>query len=78
MPSKNVADQFVETPTADGAKRIYGIVGDARNGLTDATHRHGKIDWIRVRRKQATAFAAGAEAHLRRGDEVVHPAKTNL
>ena len=36
-----VADQFVETLVAAGVKRIYGIVGDSLNGLTDAVRRHG-------------------------------------
>jgi protoheme IX farnesyltransferase len=36
MPSKDVADQFVETLAATGVKRIYGIVGDGFNRLTAA------------------------------------------
>src|SRR5213078_2738449 len=59
-----VADQFVETLAAAGVKRIYGIVGDSLNGLTDAVRRHGKIEWIHVRHEEVAAFAAGAEAHL--------------
>jgi len=31
-----VADQFAETLATAGIKRIYGIVGDSLNGLTDA------------------------------------------
>jgi hypothetical protein len=30
------ADQFAETLAAAGVKRIYGIVGDSLNGITDA------------------------------------------
>jgi pyruvate dehydrogenase (quinone) len=37
--AKTVPDQFVETLAADGVKRIYGIVGDSLNGLTDAVRR---------------------------------------
>ena len=59
-----VADQFVETLAAAGVKRIYGIVGDSLNGLTDAVRRHGKIEWLHVRHEEVAAFAAGAEAHL--------------
>src|SRR3954447_23017394 len=59
-----VADQFVETLVAAGVKRIYGIVGDSLNGLTDAVRHHGKIEWIHVRHEEVAAFAAGAEAHL--------------
>src|ERR1700704_4293898 len=60
-----VADQFVETLVAAGVKRIYGIVGDSLNGLTDAVRRHGKIEWVHVRHEEVAAFAAGAAAHLR-------------
>jgi pyruvate dehydrogenase (quinone) len=62
--AKSVADQFVETLAAAGVKRIYGIVGDSLNGLTDAIRRQGKIDWIHVRHEEVAAFAAGAEAHV--------------
>src|SRR5215468_3708753 len=61
---KTVADQFAETLAAVGVKRIYGLVGDSLNGLTDAIRRQGKIEWIHVRHEEVGAFAAGAEAHL--------------
>ena len=61
---RTVADQFAETLAATGVKRIYGIVGDSLNGLTDALRRQGKIQWIHVRHEEVAAFAAGAEAHL--------------
>ncbi len=61
---KSVADQFVEILAAARVKRIYGIVGDSLNGLTDALRRQGKIEWIHVRHEEVGAFAAGAEAHL--------------
>jgi pyruvate dehydrogenase (quinone) len=59
-----VADQFAETLAAVGVKRIYGIVGDSLNGLTDSIRRQGKIAWIHVRHEEVAAFAAGADAHL--------------
>src|SRR6202162_6333741 len=59
-----VADQFAETLAAAGVKRIYGIVGDSLNGLTDALRRQGKIEWVHVRHEEGAAFAAGAAAHL--------------
>jgi pyruvate dehydrogenase (quinone) len=62
--AKTVSEQFVEILAAAGVKRIYGIVGDSLNGLTDAIRRHGKIEWIHVRHEEVAAFAAGAEAHL--------------
>jgi thiamine pyrophosphate-dependent acetolactate synthase large subunit-like protein len=40
-----VADQFADTLAAAGVKRIYGVVGDSLNGLTDALRRQGKIEW---------------------------------
>jgi pyruvate dehydrogenase (quinone) len=62
--SRTVADQFAEILAAAGVKRVYGLVGDSLNGLTDAIRRQGKIEWIHVRHEEAAAFAAGAEAHL--------------
>ncbi len=59
-----VADQFADTLAAVGVKRIYGIVGDSLNGLTDSVRRQGKIEWLHVRHEEVAAFAAGAEAHL--------------
>ena len=61
---KTVADQFAETLDAAGVKRIYGIVGDSLNGITDAIRRQKKIEWIHLRHEEVAAFAACAEAHL--------------
>src|ERR1700744_660072 len=62
--AKTVADQFAEILAAAGVKRIYGIVGDSLNGLTDAIRRQERIEWIHVRHEEVAAFAAGAESHL--------------
>ena len=62
--NRTVAEQFAETLALAGVKRIYGIVGDSLNGLTDALRRQGRIEWIHVRHEEVAAFAAGAEAHL--------------
>jgi pyruvate dehydrogenase (quinone) len=59
-----VAEQFAATLAAAGVKRIYGIVGDSLNGVTDALRRQGKIEWVHVRHEEVAAFAAAAEAHL--------------
>ena len=64
MSAKVVAEQFVEVLAAAGVKRVYGVVGDSLNGLTDAIRRQGKIEWIHVRHEEVAAFAAGGEAHL--------------
>jgi pyruvate dehydrogenase (quinone) len=62
--AENVAGQFAAILAAAGVKRIYGIVGDSLNGLTDAVRRQDKIAWVHLRHEEVAAFAAGAEAHL--------------
>src|SRR6516164_5493796 len=62
--ARNVASQFVEVLTIAGVKRIYGVVGDSLNGLSDELRRQDRIEWIHVRHEEVAAFAAGAEAHL--------------
>jgi pyruvate dehydrogenase (quinone) len=62
--TKKVADQIAETLAAVGVERIYGVVGDSLNGITDSLRRQEKIGWIHMRNEEAGAFAAGAEAHL--------------
>src|SRR5512132_2776419 len=59
--AKSVAYQIVETL---GVKRVYGVVGDSLNGLTEALRHQKTIDWIHVRHEEVAAFAAGAEAQL--------------
>ena len=62
--AKNVAGQFVDILAIAGVKRIYGVVGDSLNGLTDELRRQDQIEWIHVRHEEVAAFAAGADAHL--------------
>jgi pyruvate dehydrogenase (quinone) len=57
---RTVADQFAETLAAVGVQRIYGIVGDSLNGLTDAIRRQGKIQWVHLRHDASTASLATA------------------
>ncbi len=64
MFKPTVADLFAETLALAGVERIYGVVGDSLNGLTDSLRRQGKIEWVHVRNEEAAAFAAGAEAQL--------------
>ncbi|PXV61779.1 pyruvate dehydrogenase (quinone) [Dyella jiangningensis] len=64
MANTKVADVVTETLHVAGVRRIYGVVGDSLNGITDSLRRRGDIDWIHVRHEEAAAFAAGAEAHL--------------
>src|ERR1700689_4152767 len=62
--TKTVADQIAETLAVAGVQRIYGVVGDSLNGITDSLRRQGRIQWMHMRNEEAGAFAAGAEAHL--------------
>src|ERR1700719_3149600 len=59
-----VADQLVSTLLEAGGERIYGVVGDSLNPVTDAVRKNGKLQWIHVRHEETAAFAAGAEAQL--------------
>jgi pyruvate dehydrogenase (quinone) len=62
--NSNIAGLIIKTLAAAGVKRIYGVVGDSLNGLTEAIRKQKLIDWIPVRHEEVAAFAAGAEAHL--------------
>jgi pyruvate dehydrogenase (quinone) len=62
MAINNVADLFVATLEQAGVKRIYGIVGDSLNGLTEALRNRGTIEWVHVRHEEVAAFAAAGEA----------------
>jgi pyruvate dehydrogenase (quinone) len=64
--AKKVAEVFIETLVNAGVKRVYGVVGDSLNGLTDVIRKGKQIEWIHVRHEEVAAFAAGAEAHLTR------------
>jgi pyruvate dehydrogenase (quinone) len=61
---KTVADRLVETLEVAGVKRIYGLVGDSLNGITESLRQRGSIAWSPVRHEEVAAFAAGAEAQL--------------
>src|SRR5246127_1088928 len=62
--SKKVADLLVDVLADAGVQRIYGVVGDSLNGITDSMRVKNNIEWIHVRHEEVGAFAAGAEAHL--------------
>jgi pyruvate dehydrogenase (quinone) len=61
---ERAADVITETLHATGVRRIYGVVGDSLNGITESLRRRGDMDWVHTRHEEAAAFAAGAEAHL--------------
>jgi pyruvate dehydrogenase (quinone) len=63
--ARTVADELVDRLIDGGVQRIYGVVGDSLNPVTDAVRRtKGKINWVHVRHEEAGAFAASAEAQL--------------
>jgi pyruvate dehydrogenase (quinone) len=84
-----VAEVLVDMLALAGVKRIYGVVGDSLNGITETIRQHEQVEWLHMRHEEAAAFAAGAEAYLRGelavcagscgpGDELIDLAKTNL
>jgi len=64
MAKKRVADVLVANLVAAGVKRVYGLVGDSLNGITDSIRPRKDLQWVPVRHEETAAFAAGAEAHL--------------
>jgi pyruvate dehydrogenase (quinone) len=61
---KTVADLLVATLTQAGVERIYGVVGDSLNGITESLRHQDKIAWMHVRHEEVAAFAAAAEAQI--------------
>src|SRR5258708_12783211 len=62
--TKKVADLLVDVLAEAGVRRIYGVVGDSLNGITDSIRVKNNLEWVHVRHEETAAFAAGAEAHL--------------
>ena len=59
LMNSNIAELIVKTLVAAGVKRIYGVVGDSLNGLTEAIRKRKIIEWVTVRHEEVAAFAAG-------------------
>lgn len=64
MAKPTVADQLVAHLKSLGVQRIYGLVGDSLNPVTDAIRRDGEISFFAVHNEEAAAFAAAAESRL--------------
>jgi pyruvate dehydrogenase (quinone) len=62
--SHNIADLIVDTLSQAGVKRIFGVVGDSLNGLTESLRRQDAISWVHVRHEEVAAFAASGEAQI--------------
>ncbi len=52
-----VAEILLKTLAEAGVKRIYGIVGDLLNRITEAPRHHKSIEWIYARNEEVAAFA---------------------
>ena len=60
--TETVATRLVETLAEAGVERIFGIVGDSLNGITDALRKQSAIAWVHMPNQEAGAFAAAGEA----------------
>lgn len=47
-----VADELASRLVEAGVKRMYGIVGDSLNPVTDAVRQNGELQWIHVRHEE--------------------------
>src|SRR5665213_3858205 len=64
MRIDNVGDLIAETLVQAKVRRVFGVVGDSLNGLTEALRRRNEINWIHVRHEEVAAFAAAGEAQI--------------
>ena len=62
--AKDVSSVILDTLASVGVRQIFGIPGDAINGLVDAVRRQDRIEFVTVRHEEAGAFAASAQAKL--------------
>jgi pyruvate oxidase len=62
--SKTVSTVLLEVLAEAGVHHIYGIPGDAINGLIDAIRQQDVIRFVHVRHEETGAFAASAHAKL--------------
>jgi pyruvate dehydrogenase (quinone) len=62
-----VADLIAETLIQADVKRVFGVVGDSLNGLTEALRKREAIQWVHVRHEEAAAFAAAGESQITGG-----------
>jgi pyruvate dehydrogenase (quinone) len=62
MATGSCAAYLIETLTRAGVERIYGVVGDSLNGVTEALRTQKAIRWVHTRHEEAAAFAAAGES----------------
>jgi pyruvate dehydrogenase (quinone) len=64
MAHMNIADLIIDTLEQIRVERIFGVVGDSLNGLTESIRRRARIEWVHVRHEEAAAFAASGESQI--------------
>ncbi len=57
--AKIVAEQIVQLMLDARIERIYGVVGDALNPLTDAIRRSAKLRWIPIPSRGGSGVRCG-------------------
>lgn len=65
--ARSVAEVVLDVLAEVGVRQIFGIPGDAINGLIDALRRQDAIRFIQVRHEETGALAASAQAKLTGG-----------
>ena len=74
--SRTAAEYLVQALEKTGVRRIYGVVGDSLNGLTDVLRRRKSIDWVHMRHEEAAAFAERTLSALNVAPADVHRLQT--
>ena len=64
MAHPSVCQVVLDALTETSTREIFGVPGDAINGLTEAIRRQDAVRFIQVRHEEAGAFAASAQAKL--------------
>jgi hypothetical protein len=64
--AKNVAEILAETLIVGDVKRVYGVVGDSLNRLTEAIRRCEKIESIHLRHEEAATSDSAQTSHALR------------
>jgi pyruvate dehydrogenase (quinone) len=74
--TRSVSDVFIETLVAAGVTRVYGVVGDSLNGLTDVIRRNKNIEWLHVRRPISSPASGPEFAAIGQSQVAAHPSDT--
>ncbi len=56
--SRNVSEQLLDILVNAGAKKVYGVTGDALNFLVKAIEERNDVDWIGMKHEGNASFAA--------------------